>query len=69
MELHKRTWARILSYRILAIALTAVWTGLTSAVEIHLGLIILHYIVERVWIKVSWGRIKTKRQCSCGEQV
>lgn len=57
-ELHTRTWARILSYRLLAIAITAVWTGLGSAVAIHLVLVLLHYIVERIWLRVHWGVLR-----------
>ncbi len=54
-ETHKRTWVRTLSYRFLAMLLTAIWTGLSSAIEIHIALAILHYIVERFWLKIKWG--------------
>ena len=56
IETHKRTWLRIVTYRLLAIAFTAIWTGLSSAVEIHIGLMIIHYIHERAWLKINWGR-------------
>ena len=56
METHKRTWARTLSYRFAALAITAVWTGVSSAVEIHIALAILQYVMERAWLKISWGK-------------
>ena len=56
MELHKRTWARTLSYRLAALAITAIWTGISSAVEIHIALALLHYVMERVWLKIEWGK-------------
>jgi hypothetical protein len=55
-ETHKRTWVRTLSYRFLAMLITALWTGLTSAVEIHIALAVLHYVMERVWLKIKWGK-------------
>lgn len=55
-ETHKRTWVRTLGYRFLALAITAAWTGLSSAVEIHIALAILQYFYERVWLKVKWGK-------------
>ena len=56
-ETHTRTWARTLSYRFLALAITAVWTGISSAVEIHVALAVLQYVTERVWLKINWGKI------------
>lgn len=38
MELHKRTIVRTLSYRFTALLITAVWTGLSEAVAIHIVL-------------------------------
>ena len=55
-ETHKRTWVRTLGYRFLALAITTVWTGLGSAVEIHIALAILQYVYERVWLKIKWGK-------------
>ena len=56
-ETHTRTVARILSYRIIAMLITALWTGLGNAVIIHIVLAIVHYVMERVWLKINWGRI------------
>ena len=56
-EIHTRTVARTLSYRIIAMLITALWTGLDNAVIIHIVLAIVHYVMERVWLKINWGRI------------
>lgn len=55
-ETHLRTWTRTLSYRFIAMLITAIWTGLGSAIVIHVVLAIVHYIMERLWLKVSWGK-------------
>jgi len=49
-----RTIARILSYRISALLLTSIITGLQEAVIIHILLTALHYIVEIIWSKINW---------------
>ena len=56
-ETHTRTVARTISYRIIAMLITALWTGLGNAVIIHIVLAIVHYAMERVWLKINWGRI------------
>ena len=58
METHKRTIARTVSYRITALLITAIWTGLTDAVMIHIVLALLHYLMERMWLKIKWGQIE-----------
>ena len=55
-ESHKRTVVRAISYRIIALLITAIWTGLSDAVIIHLILTAVHYVHERVWLKIKWGR-------------
>lgn len=55
-ETHKRTITRIILWRLIATGVTAIWTGLSGAVIIHLTLVFLHYLYERVWLKVHWGR-------------
>jgi hypothetical protein len=55
METHIRTIARTLSYRITAIIITALWTGLGESIEIHIALAILQYVLERLWLKIKWG--------------
>jgi uncharacterized membrane protein len=56
METHKRTIVRTLSYRLTALLITACWTGLGEAVAIHIVLAIWQYMLERVWLKINWGR-------------
>lgn len=57
-ETHIRTWVRTLSYRITALLITALWTGLSDAVAIHVVLALLQYAMERGWLKIKWGRIE-----------
>jgi uncharacterized membrane protein len=56
-ETHTRTVARTISYRIIAMLITALWTGLGNAVIIHVVLAAVHYVMERIWLKIKWGRI------------
>ena len=55
-ESHSRTLARTISYRIIAMLITAIWTGLGDAVIIHIVLATVHYVMERVWLKINWGK-------------
>ena len=54
-ETHARTIARTVAYRITALLITAVWTGLSDAVAIHFVLALVQYVMERIWLRVSWG--------------
>lgn len=56
METHARTLARTILYRIVALLITALWTGLSDAVVIHVILTGVHYLMERVWQRITWGR-------------
>ena len=56
IEQRKRTLARALTYRFVALLITALWTGLADAVVIHVILTLVHYGMERLWLKISWGR-------------
>jgi uncharacterized membrane protein len=58
IETHKRTLSRAISYRILALLITAIWTGIEAAVLIHIILTVVHYVHERVWLKIKWGKIE-----------
>jgi len=55
-ELHKRTVVRTVSYRIIALLITAIWTGLSDAIVIHIILTAVHYAMERLWLKINWGK-------------
>jgi hypothetical protein len=56
-ETHTRTVTRTVSYRIVALLITAWWTGLGNAVIIHVVLAAVHYVMERAWLKIKWGKI------------
>jgi uncharacterized membrane protein len=54
-EIHLRTIVRTVSWRLIATLVTSIWTGLNSAVAIHIVLAVLHYVFERLWLKINWG--------------
>ena len=67
-ETHIRSWIKSISFRILAtittIALVVIFTGeILLALEIGLvevvAKLILYYVHERFWDRVSWGKIAT----------
>jgi len=53
---HSRTLAKVVLYRITATIITALMIGLSKALTIHFFLMIWHYIYERIWLKINWGR-------------
>lgn len=55
-EQHIRTFARAASWRIIATIVTAIWSGLNAAIIINVILTVLHYVHERVWLKIKWGK-------------
>lgn len=57
-ETHLRTIARTVVYRITALLITALWTGLGEAVAIHIVLAVVQYVMERIWLKIKWGKIE-----------
>ena len=56
MELHKRTLARAASWRITATLVTAAFTGISGAIAINVVMTLVHYIHERAWLKINWGK-------------
>jgi uncharacterized membrane protein len=58
-ETRKRTLARAVSYRIIATIITAFWTGISAAIAIHIILTGVHYVMERIWLKIKWGKIES----------
>ena len=56
-ETHKRTLARATTWRITATGVTAIFTGLEGAVVINVFMTIVHYIHERIWLKLNWGKL------------
>jgi uncharacterized membrane protein len=57
LETKKRTIVRAISYRIVALLITAIWTGLSEAVLIHIILTAVHYVFERFWLRIKWGKV------------
>jgi len=55
IEQHNRTIIRAITYRIMALLVTAIWTGIGDAIIIHVILTTIHYIHERLWLKIKWG--------------
>lgn len=58
MEMHKRTIARAVGWRIIATIMTIPFTGLSTAILLHILLTIAHYGYERFWLNIKWGRIE-----------
>jgi uncharacterized membrane protein len=56
-ETHIRTIARTIAYRIVALLITSIWTGLGDAVAIHIILAFVQYVMERIWLKIKWGKL------------
>lgn len=50
-----RTFSRIVSFRLIALAITAFFVGWSIAVTLQIILICVHYVQERLWLKTSWG--------------
>jgi len=55
-ETHKRTIVRAICWRIIATLITAAWTGLSGAIIINIFMTIAHYVHERLWLKINWGK-------------
>lgn len=55
-ESHRRTLTRAITWRIIATLVTAAWTGLSGAIIINIFMTVAHYIHERAWLKISWGK-------------
>jgi uncharacterized membrane protein len=56
METHKRTFLRAITWRIVATLVTAAFTGLSGAIIINVVMTLAHYVHERIWLKITWGR-------------
>lgn len=55
-ETHARTLARTIAYRLVATAITALFTGVGKAIALHIILTLVHYAMERAWLKIKWGK-------------
>jgi len=61
-ETHKRTLARAISYRLVALIATALITGIKEAIFIHIILTVIYYICERTWLNISWGLLPNNQR-------
>ena len=55
-ETHTRTIVRAICWRCVATLITAAYTGLSGAIIINIWMTVAHYIHERAWLKVNWGK-------------
>ena len=55
MESNRRSLVKTFTYRAAALVATVPFTGLGTAVSIHLVLMAIYYVHERVWNKIDWG--------------
>lgn len=67
-ETHKRTIARMVSYRLTALLLTIPFTyyltgdwlsAIEGSILLHIILSLDYYVHERVWLKIKWGKIES----------
>ena len=56
-ETQLRTIARALTYRVLAILVTAAFAGIGTAIVIQVICTVVHYVHERLWLRIDWGKI------------
>ena len=55
-ETHKRTIVRAVGWRLIATCIIAIWAGWSGSIIANIVLTILHYVHERLWLKVEWGK-------------
>jgi uncharacterized membrane protein len=56
MDLQKRSIVKMVSFKILTIAVTIPITGLGTALAVHALTTICFYVHERIWNKINWGQ-------------
>jgi uncharacterized membrane protein len=56
MESQKRTVAKAVTFRLVALLVTVPITGFKVALSLQIILFILYYVHERMWLRVEWGR-------------
>lgn len=54
-EFWYRTFARIFTFRLVALAITAFFVGWTVALTLQVILICVHFTMERLWLYSDWG--------------
>lgn len=46
---HLRLLWKALAYRVIAIAFTALFTGISKSIQIHIGLTLIYYLFDVLW--------------------
>jgi hypothetical protein len=46
---HLRLIWKALTYRVIAIAFTALFTGISKSLQIHIGLTLIYYLFDVIW--------------------
>lgn len=57
MESKLRTLIKSFSFRLVALTITAPIIGFQIALGIQIILFFAYYLHERVWLKISWGKL------------
>jgi uncharacterized membrane protein len=58
MESNQRSLIKTFTYRVAALAATVPFTGFGTAIGIHLVLMGIYYVHERIWNRIDWGSTK-----------
>ncbi len=59
-ESHTRTIIKSITWRIVATAVTAAFTGISGAIIINIWMTVAYYIHERAWVRINWGKQNTE---------
>jgi hypothetical protein len=52
---------KALAYRVVAIAFTALFTGIKQSLEIHIGLTLIYYLFDLAWERITPRRSKAEQ--------
>jgi hypothetical protein len=53
-------FGKALAYRVVAIAFTALFTGLRQSLEIHLGLTLIYVLFDLGWERLARGTVQRR---------
>jgi uncharacterized membrane protein len=56
VDTQTRSAVKLVTFKIITVAVTVPITGLGTALMIHLLTAICFYVHERVWNKINWGK-------------
>ncbi len=55
VESRYRTLLRVIVYRVIAMIITGLWTGVHGAIIIGVILTVVNYLLDRMWLQIPWG--------------